>query len=799
MVKSNFFQLSLASKFIIVVVTIPLVMAISISWFAAIKVVESENKPNEIKAQYVSELLKNRITTGIEEGIKNIKLITNTQSLKNYLLNYTPETEEILRAEMNTIVQSYEIYDLIYFCDFRGNLLLSNNVDREGQIILSNEIKGKELNAAEYFVYTKNNVNDVYCSNFNTDYLVSKIYNNNGLGFTIAKAIYDNQKFYGTIVYRISWKNFVQKIRSEEQITMNKKTTDAQIFITKNTNEIIDCSDLSFIQNALLSETNLENEILLKTETREIDLSKYVYGFATEENQIKIYPKWNYITLIPKSKVTLKTFIESELTILLVIIGIVLFFSIIVSFTFSKIILKRIDYIKEVIADLGVGKLNKTKAIKGKDEIAEISRTVNSLVDSWENMVHFAEKIGQSDFSTTYTPLSKDDVVGNSLLKMQKNLQFTNEENIQYRKVEERRSWANKGFGKMNDITRHSRKELDALCFEIICELVTYLNAAQGGFFVKSEYEDLQILKLIACYAYDRRKYMEREVGIGEGIVGSVAVEKKLVYMTDLPQDYIKLTSGLGEAKPRCLVISPLKVEDDVLGVIEIASLHEFTEFELDFIEKISENIAYMLVNKNMNEKTQNLLTQAVEQAEWRKSQEEELRQNMEELTATQEEMAKRENEVRSKFNALESIMPIMETNIDGLIIRVNRNFCILTGYSEEELIHKDRNTLFLKKIPSYDFTHPKMQVMMAGKNIEMESTITHKNTSQLFTILNIALVFDTENRPIKFLHTVTDITLQRQLLAEAKNKTQQSTQIESELKSKIIELETINNRFMQT
>jgi transcriptional regulator with GAF, ATPase, and Fis domain len=124
--------------------------------------------------------------------------------------------------------------------------------------------------------------------------------------------------------------------------------------------------------------------------------------------------------------------------------------------------------------------------------------------------------------------------------------------------------------------------------------------------------------------------------------------------MTAVPTQYIQITSGLGDAPPRSLLVSPLIVNEEVFGVIELASFQKIESHVQEFVGRIGESIASTISTVRVSEKTKTLLEELQQQTEEMKSQEEEMRQNMEELVATQEEMQRKEQEYLQRIKELE-------------------------------------------------------------------------------------------------------------------------------------------------
>ncbi len=369
----------------------------------------------------------------------------------------------------------------------------------------------------------------------------------------------------------------------------------------------------------------------------------------------------------------------------LLLVGLILFIR-----QFSNSILRPVNQLKSYISPLSRGSLpDKLPDVDGQDEISEMTTYVNELISGLKQTTNFAADIGRGQFDTDYKPLSSDDVLGNSLIEMRQNLNQAKIDEEMRKREDDMRKWANEGLAKFNDILRQSSGNIQELSAIVIRELVHFLKANQGGVFVQNKDDKEIVLDLVAAYAYGQDKKRIKRIALGEGLVGTAAVEKETIYMTDIPENYITITSGLGGSKPRSLLIVPMKVEDEIFGIIEIASFNEFNSNEVEFAEKVSENIAASLSITRINSRTSELLEQSQRAAEQMAIQEEEMRRSFEELKQTQEESAKREAEMSSILTAINSSSLVIEINTKGYITAVNKELLDILKLDERDIVGK--------------------------------------------------------------------------------------------------------------
>ncbi|HJX72206.1 MAG TPA: GAF domain-containing protein [Bacteroidales bacterium] len=347
------------------------------------------------------------------------------------------------------------------------------------------------------------------------------------------------------------------------------------------------------------------------------------------------------------------TFNSFKTRIIIMAIVLVLGALIIGAFTIDSLA-RPINHTKNILLKMSQGILPKEKLTEGSDEIGQMAKALNLLIQGLKDIFNFSLEIGKGNFDTEFKPLSEDDVLGLSLLEMRNELKNASNEEEKRKEEDKQRNWAAQGVAMFSDILRKSSDNLEELSYDIISNMVKYTNSNQGGMFIVNDSDKDHIgLEMAACYAYDRKKFLQKKVEIGEGLVGRCYQEHEKIFLTEIPNDYMKITSGLGDDNPRCLLLIPLVYSNVIYGIIEIASFNVYRPFEIEFIERISESIAATISSVKANIQTSMLLEQSQQQAEEMAAQEEEMRQNMEELRATQEQSARREEDLKKEVEEL--------------------------------------------------------------------------------------------------------------------------------------------------
>jgi putative methionine-R-sulfoxide reductase with GAF domain len=309
-----------------------------------------------------------------------------------------------------------------------------------------------------------------------------------------------------------------------------------------------------------------------------------------------------------------------------------------------------------------------------RNEIGVVASQIKNTIENLRDATDFVVAIGEGKLDLDYKSLDADykeggNKLADSLIEMQTRLKTLGEE-------ERKRQWSNEGLAKFVDILRASNDDLNLLGDKIIASLVQYTKSNQGALYILNDEDPRnKHLELISLFAFDIKKYDQQKIKLGEGILGQTFLEKETTYLTNMPESYIRITSGLGDASPRSLLLVPLKVDTQVYGIIELASFNEYQPHEIAFVEKLGESIASTLASVRAVQKNMQLIHQFQQQTEQMRAQEEEMRQNMEELQATQEEIARKEKSYLVRIKELESETggSSMQTQINDLKAKLER------------------------------------------------------------------------------------------------------------------------------
>jgi len=304
--------------------------------------------------------------------------------------------------------------------------------------------------------------------------------------------------------------------------------------------------------------------------------------------------------------------------------------------------------------------------------LSEQGRSVKSLSG-------FIEAISAGNYTAELDLEGDGANLGGTLLAMRDKLKINAED-------DRKRNWSTSGMAQIGEILRVNTGTTEELYDNIVKFVVKYTKSNQGGLFIlNEETEGEKFLELVACYAFERKKYLTKKITPGEGLVGQCYLEGERIYLLEVPSEYVSITSGLGGAAPNALLLVPLKINEKIFGVLEMATFGQYEEHEIELVEKLTESIASTISAVRISESTRILLEKTQQQAEEMRAQEEEMRQNMEELEATQEEMRRKEKHIQNMLDGEKQRNEISHKNRQ-LIMELTKNKDIQDGKWNESL-----------------------------------------------------------------------------------------------------------------
>ncbi|MCR4339902.1 MAG: response regulator, partial [Gemmatimonadaceae bacterium] len=276
-----------------------------------------------------------------------------------------------------------------------------------------------------------------------------------------------------------------------------------------------------------------------------------------------------------------------------------------------------------------------------------VNAMANSLTLQVRAIADVATAVTRGDLSRQITVEAQGelDELKNNLNQMIGNLKETTEKNTE-------QDWLKTNLAKFSRMMQ-GQKDLETVSRLIMSELTPLVSAHYGVFYLMDDTSGAPLLRLIASYAYKERKNVSNVFRLGEGLVGQAALEKKAILLTNVPDDYVTIVSGLGEAPPRNIIVLPILFEGEVKAVIELASFQPFSQIHQLFLDQLSESVGVVINMISANMRTAELLEQSQGLTHELQSQSEELKRQQEELKKTNAELEQQAKTLRTSEELL--------------------------------------------------------------------------------------------------------------------------------------------------
>ncbi|HEY9643993.1 MAG TPA: response regulator, partial [Coleofasciculaceae cyanobacterium] len=307
------------------------------------------------------------------------------------------------------------------------------------------------------------------------------------------------------------------------------------------------------------------------------------------------------------------------------------------------------DQVTTVAREVGIeGKLGGQAKVPGaagtwRDLTDNVNELAANLTTQVRAIAEVATAVTKGDLTRSIAVAAEGEVaiLKDNINQMIANLRETTQKNTE-------QDWLKTNLAKFTRMLQGQR-DLETVSKLILSELAPLVSAQHGVFYLMESTENhAPYLKLLTTYAYRERKHLSNRFHLGEGLVGQCALEKERILLTEVPDNYITISSGLGEAVPRNVVVLPVLFEGQVTAVVELASFNRFNEIHLTFFDQLTESIAIVLNTIAASMRTEELLKQSQSLAE-------ELQTQQKELTETNQRLEQQAQSLRASEELLKN------------------------------------------------------------------------------------------------------------------------------------------------
>ena len=342
------------------------------------------------------------------------------------------------------------------------------------------------------------------------------------------------------------------------------------------------------------------------------------------------------------------------------------------------------DQVTSVAREVGVeGKLGGQAKVPGasgtwKGLTENVNQLAANLTTQVRAIAEVATAVTQGDLTRSITVKAQGEVAAlkDTINEMIRNLKDTTQKNTE-------QDWLKTNLAKFSRMLQ-GQKDLNTVGRLILSELAPVVAAQHAVFYILDAGQPIPQLTLLASYASEGRGAHGKRLNLGEGLVGQCAVEKQKILLGNVPQDYIRIASGLGEAPPRNILVLPVVFEGNVKAVLELASLEGFGQTHQAFLEQLTESIGIVINTIEANMRTEDLLKQSQSLAQELGSRQEELQQTNEELQEKARLLAHQNQEVERKNSEVEQARQALEEKATQLALTSKYKSEFLANMSHE-------------------------------------------------------------------------------------------------------------------
>jgi signal transduction histidine kinase/HAMP domain-containing protein/CheY-like chemotaxis protein len=342
------------------------------------------------------------------------------------------------------------------------------------------------------------------------------------------------------------------------------------------------------------------------------------------------------------------------------------------------------DQVTTVAREVGVeGKLGGQAKVPGaagtwKGLTENVNQLAANLTTQVRAIAEVATAVTQGDLTRSITVEAQGEVAAlkDTINEMIRNLRDTTQKNTE-------QDWLKTNLAKFSRMLQ-GQKDLNTVGRLILSELAPVVRAQHAVFYVLDSIKDTQRLTLLASYAAEGQTRTRKNIELGEGLVGQCAMEKEKIVLTNVPNDHVRISSGLGDSVPQSILILPVIFEGQVRGIVELASLEGFNSSHQAFLDQLTESIGIVINTIEANMRTEDLLKQSQSLAQELQSRQQELQQTNQELQEKARLLVHQNEEVERKNQEVEQARQALEEKAEQLALTSKYKSEFLANMSHE-------------------------------------------------------------------------------------------------------------------
>lgn len=636
-----------------------------------------------------------KLTSTLAESFADYNYIPDNQwqdIYSNMLLSILKRNQNYLSVWMtwelssidSTYTMPYGRMRKAYFREFKKNTRITYGFKIQHDTV---ELTGHNVNSVYYNAKSNKTgiVTDPYIFTYEGDNTADSF-----LEVSIASPIIIRNQFAGLVGVDIAIDHFQQLAGKI------KPYKNSYAFLISASGNLITHQVDSLINSPLDSVLTISDEKILELKNKINSGEEYSFMY-TNQNQSVYYTfqpikfsqsnnNWSLAVVVPVNEIMKDYSRQLNIIIIVGVAGMLIL--ILVTTILSHNITMPLKVIASELQKLNHADINilQKHKEKYKGEVGYIADAAVTLI-SWINKTgKFAKNLSNGNYDIDYRLLGENDELGKSLIDLCNKLVKSKEAEQKLRKEEQKNNWINKSIARFAYILRHT-SNIDELGDKVITNMVEMLNYQQGVFFIINDKnpEDVYI-QLIAAYGVSPERKEIKHFETDEGLLGRCLREEETIIISDVPDKYTKISSGLGKGKPANIIFTPLKYNEKVYGIAELSSIRKFENHEITFIEKVSESIAVAILNTINNLKNARLLRESKHKSEELSEKEEEMRVQNEELMLTHEEMNKKQKELETALKQLEQSKAELEKEKIMNEMKSKQSVKAVRGITEKQL-----------------------------------------------------------------------------------------------------------------